>query len=406
MIKGRLLSFMSNVRGCLRSVWVWCRTERVVIVGQTDSRILIIPCDPWEVVGSRGDQAMIIAVMQHCGDAEIDILTDSHETDAACRELGLNPLAEWGMPLDVWMKGNSWKYKEVYILGADVTDGVYGWPTAMKLLMFYDWFSRLGVKTHYLGFSWSKTPSPWMHLVFPLLKRQLPLPVRDPVSYERVARFTRHRPLVQVADAAFQLIPNSTPRVQKWIDWCRGQKSSGHRVFAINVHQMFNDAETKSADWEKAFSMCLEEVAKRHLNITYLLVPHDNRPRVSDLEILKRINSILPNSTLIDVVMNADEIKAVLGSCDALIAGRMHISIAAFGQGIPVLGLVYQGKFEGLWQLFELPRSSLLEPRMFLQDSQEAIKALDRFVDSMGSLALNIKKRLPAVMALSAKNFS
>ena len=399
--------FVSSIRIFCGLMVDWIKAVRSDMPKDSyEKRVLIIPCDPWGVVGSRGDQAMVLSVKHNCEGYEIDILTDSHESDNACREIGLNPLTEWSMPFDVWMKDNVGNYKEVYILGADVTDGVYGWPTAMKLLMFYDCFSRLGVKTRYLGFSWSETPSLWMHLVFPILKQQLPLPVRDPVSYERVARFTRHRPLVQVADAAFQLKPNSTSRAQKWIDWCLGQKSAGRRVVAINIHQMFNDAETKSADWEKAFSRSLEEVSKKHQDIVYLLVPHDNRPNVSDLEILKRINSMLPNSTLIDVVMNADEIKAVLGVCDALIAGRMHISIAALGQAVPVLGLVYQGKFEGLWQLFELPVSSLLEPRIFLADSQSATRVVDLFVGNIGMLSARIKRRLPAVMALSAKNFA
>ena len=384
---------------------LWKKVACSAVSKRIGERILIVPCDPWGVVGSRGDQAMILAVKQHCKGAEIDILTDSHGTDADCREIGLNPLAEWNASFDRWMKDNAGKYKEVYILGADVTDGVYGWPTAMKLLMFYDCFSRLGIKTHYLGFSWSRTPSPWMHLVFPLLKRGLTLPVRDPVSYRRLERFTRHRPLAQVADAAFLLYPNPTPRARKWIDWCREMRKGGRTVVAVNVHQMFNDAETKSAEWEAAFSQCLKTVAEKNGDIIYLLVPHDNRPRVSDLEILKRINKLLPGSTLIDVVMNADEIKAVLGECDALIAGRMHISIAALGQGVSVLGLVYQGKFEGLWKYFELSADMLIMPKLFLDAAADAIKIIENFIRNLDSLRTQIQQQLPVVLDLSSRNF-
>ena len=384
---------------------LWKKVACSAVSKRIGERILIVPCDPWGVVGSRGDQAMILAVKQHCKGAEIDILTDSHGTDADCREIGLNPLAEWNASFDRWMKDNAGKYKEVYILGADVTDGVYGWPTAMKLLMFYDCFSRLGIKTHYLGFSWSRTPSPWMHLVFPLLKRGLTLPVRDPVSYRRLERFTRHRPLAQVADAAFLLYPNPTPRARKWIDWCREMRKGGRTVVAVNVHQMFNDVETKSAEWEAAFSQCLKTVAEKNGDIIYLLVPHDNRPRVSDLEILKRINKLLPDSTLIDVVMNADEIKAVLGECDALIAGRMHISIAALGQGVPVLGLVYQGKFEGLWEHFGLPDDTLIEPGAFLGNVNKAVSSVDNFLCHLHEMQIIVRNRLAQVEKLAAQNF-
>ena len=401
----RVLRQALEVRLYMKLAFVWRKVVRGVKVSRPDSRMLIVPCDPWGVVGSRGDQAMILAVKQHCKGAEIDILTDSHDTDADCREIGLNPLAEWNASFDRWMKDNAGKYKEVYILGADVTDGVYGWPTAMKLLMFYDCFSRLGIKAHYLGFSWSRTPSPWMHLVFPLLKRGLTLPVRDPVSYRRLERFTRHRPLAQVADAAFLLHPNPTPRARKWIDWCREMRKGGRTVVAVNVHQMFNDAETKSAEWEAAFSQCLKTVAENNGDIIYLLVPHDNRPRVSDLKILKRINRLLTGSTLIDVVMNADEIKAVLGECDALIAGRMHISIAALGQGVPVLGLVYQGKFEGLWKHFELSADMLIMPKLFLDAAADTSKIIENFIRNLDSLRTQIRQQLPVVLDLSSRNF-
>ena len=401
----RLRSCLSSIRIYFRLFIAWRKVIHYHISDGHEEKILIIPCDPWSVVGSRGDQAMILAVKQHCGDAEIDILTDSHDVDGDCHDIGLNPIAEWNEPFEKWMKVKACRYEKVYILGADVTDGVYAWPVAMKLLMFYDCFSRIGKEVHYLGFSWSETPSPWMHLVFPLLKRQLPLPIRDPISYKRVERFTRHRPLIQVADAAFKLKTNLTQHAQYWIDWCRKKREEEQKVIAVNIHQMFNEEETKSEDWVISFSKCLNEVVKSQRNITYLLIPHDNRPRVSDLEILKKLQLLLPNSTLIESVMNADEIKAILGECDALIAGRMHISIAALGMGVPVLGLVYQGKFEGLWTLFKLSNDTLLTPKIFLDNHTKAIVVVNAFIDNMKTLKEQINKSLPSVLELSNHNY-
>ncbi len=400
-----LKSFVSSIHIYCRLFVAWRHVVHYHISECNTGKILIIPCDPWSVVGSRGDQAMILAVKQHCGDVEIDILTDSHDADDECFDVGLVPVAEWNEPFDKWMKVKAHQYEKVYILGADVTDGVYAWPIAMKLLMFYDCFSRMGKEIHYLGFSWSETPSPWMHLVFPLLKQELPLPIRDPISYERVAKFTKHRPLIQVADAAFKLKPNPTLRAQHWIDWCRKMHEDEQKVVAVNVHQMFNEVETKSEDWVIAFSKCLDEVAQCHGNISYLLVPHDNRPRVSDLEILKQVKQSLPKSTLIDTVMNADEIKAVLGVCDALIAGRMHISIAALGQGKPVFGLIYQGKFEGLWKHLELSQETIAEPMIFIDKPRIARKLLENFYNNIQKLHKQIVNGLPNVIELATKNF-
>lgn len=402
--RNKLMMFLRDCRLFYVFFHQWMSAKKLTNVNHGE-RVLIIPCDPWGVVGSRGDQAMIMAVMQRCQDREIDILTDSHDTDAACKELGLNPICGWCEPFDEWMRGNADKYAEVFILGADVTDGVYGWRTAMKLLMFYDCFARIGMAVHYLGFSWSETPSPWMKLVFMLLKSDLPLPVRDPVSYERVARFTRHRPLVQVADVAFQLNPHETIRSRHWVDWCRSERAGGRKVVAINVHQMFNDASTKSADWEIAFAQALNNLKKDHPEIIYLLVPHDNRRNASDLEILTRIADKIDGARLVGEVMNADEVKFLMGECDALIAGRMHISIAALGMGVPVFGLAYQGKFEGLWRHFGLPQSMLVAPESFVIDPEMAIKNLNEFVGSLVKLRETLAKTLLYVLKLSGDNF-
>ena len=390
---------------CLKRQWTRsvALVDRVSIVGDN---ALIIPCDPWGVVGSRGDQAMILSVLQHCRERQIDILTDSPATDAACRELRMNPLPQWNVPFDKWMRENAARYSQVFILGADVTDGVYGWTVSMKLLMFYDCFSRLGVETHYLGFSWSKTPSPWMHLVLPFLKKGLPLPVRDPVSLERLTRFTRHRPLVQVADAAFLLKPNETPRTRLWTDWCGAQKASGKTVIAINAHQMFNDAAAKSDAWEAAFASMLNRMREARPEIAYLLVPHDNRPTVSDLPVLRRLSAQIQGATLVDCVLNADEIKQILGGCDALVAGRMHLSIAALGQCVPVMGLVYQGKFEGLWEHFGLLSDTLMNPSEPLLDPEKAFLKMSGFVATLPQVRQQIAARLPSVLKLAEGNFS
>ena len=374
-------------------------------------KALVVPCDPWGVVGSRGDQAMILACVQHVRARHpgrvVDVLTDSAATDAACRAAGLRPVAAWNEPIDTWFRARVADYAEVYVLGADVTDGVYGWPTAMKMLAYYDCFARAGVETHYLGFSWSLTPSPMMAKALRALAPGLPLFVRDPVSLERLERFTRHRPLVLVADAAFGLVPRTSARVKGWQARVAAAHAEGKIVIALNAHPMFNDVDATSAAWEAAFAAVLARVQDRHSEILYALLPHDDRVAVSDLEVLRRLAATLGEGRafLVDEVMDADEIKAFVGACDGLVAGRMHLSIAAFGGGVPVLGLAYQGKFEGLWRHFGLDGATLLAPRAFLDDPAAAEATVERFVANLRPLAAQIASFLPAVLALSRRNF-
>lgn len=436
----RLIEWLKTERLWLRMKSQWLRGRRLASQLQRrrsetekGAKALIIPCDPWSVVGSRGDQAMMIACIQRIRAANpyrvIDVMTDSHATDEECRALGLNPIADWNVPLDVWFAAHAAEYAEVYILGADVTDGVYGWTVAWKLLAYYDLFwifchrdrvgpdesgsdsraemERCKCRVHYLGFSWSKTPSPMMKRVLHFLTPDLPLPVRDPVSYRRLEQFTRHRPLVQVADAAFCLKPKETPRAAHHRAWVDAQHAAGKRVIVLNVHTMFNDAETKSAHWEESFADALQRVQTSFPEVQFLFVPHDNRPRVSDHAILKRLYDKFDSKRayFVDEVMNADEIKALLGACDGLIAGRMHISIAALGQGVPVLGLVYQGKFEGLWEYFGLDNETLIEPRLFVTDCDAAARKVCSFVGALTGIRKQILASVARVKDLARRNF-
>lgn len=396
---------------CLKKQWMRsiALVDKVSVVGD---KVLIIPCDPWSVVGSRGDQAMILACIQNVReghpDCEIDIMTDDESAHDQCRAMGMVPQATWRMPMDKWFAEHGFKYSEVYILGADVTDGVYGWATACKLLAYYDVFSaRENCRVHYLGFSWSETPHPMLKRALGNLKDNLPLPLRDPVSLDRLSCFTQHRPLVQVADAAFCMSPRLSERVLRHQAWVDAQRSAGKRVVAVNVHTMFNEAETKSVDWERAFATVLSKVQAAKPDVVWLFVPHDNRPTCSDLSILSRLHRLFDSAhaCLVDEVMNADEIKALVGSCDGLIAGRMHISIAALGMGVPVFGLVYQGKFEGLWRHFGLPNETLMSPKAFVDGCQLTEIWICRFLDNLHTLKRMIGHALPNVLTLSKKNF-
>lgn len=377
-----------------------------------DGKALVIPCDPWCVVGSRGDEAMILSCVQHIRarhpDWTIDVLTDSTNADADCRALGLCPHATWNEPIDVWFPAHANEYAEVFILGADVTDGVYGWPTAAKLLAYYDLFARLGRRVRYLGFSWSQRPDRMLKRVMRRLAPGLPLPVRDPVSGDRLAAFTRHRPIALVADAAFCLLPRLSARTSRHGDWVAAQKAAGRRVIAVNVHNMFNDAETKSEAWETALASVLNAVLSARTQVQLLLLPHDNRPGRSDLALLSRLAERIDGTRahLVDEVMEADEIKAVVGRCDGLVSGRMHAAIAALGSGVPAFGLVYQGKFEGLWRHFGLSDETLMMPGRFLSDPTSATEAVCRFVDGLPSLRERVARAWPDVRRLAEANFA
>ena len=48
---------------------------------KADNRFLIVPCDPWSVDGSRGDQAMISSILAHihskCEEPVVSVVCES-----------------------------------------------------------------------------------------------------------------------------------------------------------------------------------------------------------------------------------------------------------------------------------------------------------------------------------------
>lgn len=409
---------LSELRTAYRLFSAWKKLKVVAEASASQAkgteRVLIIPCDPWSVVGSRGDQAMILATCQSVHGkypgTSIDVLCDSHATDAVVRELGLNPIVHWCPLMGDWFEKNASTYRAVYILGADVTDGVYGWITSMNLLAMYDLFTRAGVEARYLGFSFSTRPASVMRKVFSRLRDGLPLPVRDPVSFERVKSFTRHRPVNLIADAAFCLQPCNSRRIERDVAWCNAERERGRKVLALNVHPMFNDVGGSFDEWKRCFIEVMCGLLERDERIALMFLPHDDRPNVSDValltEVFKQMHRRFSDRIhLVETVYRADEIKAIVGRCDALLAGRMHLSIAALGQCVPVFAFVYQGKFEGLWRHFDLTDETLCEPRDFVRKTDEVKERLSTFIDRLPAVRDMIKSRLPTVMALSQSQF-
>ena len=378
-------------------------------------KVLIIPCDPWSVIGSRGDQAMIMAIQQRIAKddprAIIDILCENETITNKLAKYGFHSICKWN---STWLKNDFQylaNYSAIYILGADVTDGVYGWSTSMMLLMYYDIASRLGIPVYYMGFSFSTRASRILKFVFSKLQKGLLLSARDPISLERLKKFTSHRPIRLVADVAFCLAPRQTSRTISITNFCDTIRKEGKFLLGINLHSMFNSAETHNNSWYSNVASLLTELLSQNTSLYLLFLPHDDRNSNSDLSLLNKIyNQINPEAKsrilMLDKVFDADEIKELTRHLDALLAGRMHLCIAAISSGVPVLGLVYQDKFEGLWQHFNLPlKKTLARPELFSQNPIALKKQINDFINDQQFYKSEIIKRLPAIQTLAVKNF-
>jgi len=153
----------------------------------------------------------------------------------------------------------------------------------------------------------------------------------------------------------------------------------------------------------------MERLSREH-NASWLLLAHDYRPEIADDNCLRPLADRLEPALgehvhHVKQMLSAGEIKAVVGLVDGVITGRMHLAIAALGQGTPVAAITYQDKFQGLFAHFGISESLLLSPAQFLVgDSFE--KFVLHFLGAHESAGEQVRQALPAVMELSRANIA
>jgi polysaccharide pyruvyl transferase WcaK-like protein len=99
----------------------------------------------------------------------------------------------------------------------------------------------------------------------------------------------------------------------------------------------------------------------RRLDASVLLMPSYRLPHEGDLEASEALAARLGGTSV--ALAKIDDpclFKAVAGRLSLMVAARMHPLIFAASMGVPVVGLAYNGKFEGAFRLLDL-RGQLLD---------------------------------------------
>jgi polysaccharide pyruvyl transferase WcaK-like protein len=82
----------------------------------------------------------------------------------------------------------------------------------------------------------------------------------------------------------------------------------------------------------------------------------------------------------------------------------MHLAIACLGVCTPVQGIVYQGKFEGLYSYFGLEHL-LIEPTEAIQPDK-LLSFVTSGIENREQIKQQIAQKLPQVIALAQQNFA
>lgn len=379
-------------------------------------RLVILPADPHTLVGSKGDEAMMQAVVaclaEKTSDLRVAIVTASPGADAAAEALGFEVLPIWREPwrLEGVLRAiQSFGPDTLMVVGADIMDGHYSSIMALRMLATADLASRMGIRSTILGFSFNASPSKHLKPLFNQLSSELVINIRDQISLQRFSLFCNARKHL-VTDAAFMLIPdNQSLRVREVVDWTQRRREAGDNVIAFNTHPLL----IKPADASKLRALtdsavhALRDLMQR-TKLSVVLLSHDYRGNNGDDVCLKvlyqKLAPLFPARVLYPTEKKtASELKAIAGLMDGVVTGRMHLAIASLGMGVPVAAFTYQDKFQGLFDHFGLPDSLMLTPGDAMA-SAKLLEMMNDFMSHLGQLRTQVGHALPKVLEASKCN--
>lgn len=377
-------------------------------------KLVIVPSDPWTLIGAKGDEAMIQSVVTQLRERNpevvVGVITASEMGSDAARQLGYEPIPAWNQTLSEVIEAiRAFKADSLAVLGADCMDGYYSSDTTLRLLSLADVATRYGIRSTILGFSFNNAPDPRLANAFNLLSDRVSVNVRDEISLARLKSFCKAKPQL-VTDSAFMLRPISdSSAVMNLERWAAKHRSEGRTLIGFNAHPMLikNPTQGQLNSLFDTVASALTKFMTRH-DVAVALISHDYRGASGDDICLKYIADKLAPSFgnrlyYKETRCSAAELKGMAGVMDGVVTGRMHLAIASLGMGVPVAALTYQDKFQGLMRHFSLPDDLLLAPEK-LQSDEPLVSLLERFTQGLEPLQEKVRQFLPQVKEGSAKN--
>lgn len=382
--------------------------------------VLILSSHTLDPLASKGDEAMLVAVINKLKElneglkfsilVEPNINKDSLER---IENLGVSVLFSWKYP---WKMSEQYdyfsQYDSVFCIGADVMDGYYSAIKSLRLWMLADLMARLNKPSVVGGFSFNPTPSKYvLEFLSKYASKQIDICLRDNVSLKRFHTMTGLTQSTRlVADNAFMLKKTTeSTYVQSVISWVDKQKNDGKLVLAFNMHPMLiKDRNPIVIQALVDSSVKALKTVMETRNVSVILLPHDFRDsNTGDLWFLRKVYSALSiyqhRLLFVEENIQASEIKGIASLVELVVTGRMHLSIGALGTGTPILGVTYQGKFEGLIEHFSLSDDILKSPSDLL--SADNFAAFIYYgLDNSDLLRKQVASKLPDVKQNSVNN--
>ena len=231
--------------------------------------------------------------------------------------------------------------------------------------------------------------------------------VRDPHA-QRVAQTVTSKAVEVVPDPAILIEPASADATRRWLDE-RGVAANGKPLIGVAVRRWFPPRNRivpqrvtaklvpgiaspgrRSGAMIDALVTVLEEVIERH-DAKIVLLPTYNAGHEGDDRLCLEIQNRLPAGAA--KVLHIDDpalYKGVVGHLTLMLGGRMHPTILAAAMATPIVGLAYNPKFHGFFELLDIP-DRVMDVEAFVRQGKtsELAELIEQAFDDREKLSSN-----------------
>jgi len=199
--------------------------------------------------------------------------------------------------------------------------------------------------------------------------------VRDAFAQSELQACT-NLPIAIVPDPAFMLNPADAATADRFLASLGLQ--AGRPIIGLALRKWFHTRGgfvpsrvrlamgMRNESGRAALSQLLERLAAAivplatRMNASILLLPTYSAPYEYDVEVCRQFAQLVKNSEVrMACILDPTLYKAVTGRLSVLVSSRMHPLILAAGMGTPIVGLAYNGKFGGMFDMLGIPQRML-----------------------------------------------
>ena len=298
--------------------------------------------------------------------------------------------------------------------GGDIFSADYGTPFLLRQLRVLELAGKLGVPYMFLAqsigpFKTDEQISAWKRVGAAAAL----VSVRERLTYDyltkKLGMSTSN--IVLTADPAFLLKPVTGQTLTNM----RGSFGLRSDLPTIAVAPSQGISGFSNVDGQKHFEAWVSHLRflVSRLGAQVLVVPHvqDSKPTNNDLLLTTRLMRAIdfdPRVHLVGGELTASDYKGLIGSCDMVVAERMHAAIAGLSSGICTVAISYSIKADGIMGDIvgsDSAQNGTLMPLAEFMKPEVAQPLIERAWNDRKALAELIRQKLPGVQAASRRNF-